>query len=91
MTSKRALDICNICRTRNPKSHNVAFRQNHSTGFIERWLEYIFILGCLQEFVNYADVLPALALLTSHSLVLILLSNDNCDSNGVGLGNLIVL
>ena len=63
---KERLDICDIWRIRNPKRQNFTFRQNHSTGFIERRLDYIFISNCLQEFVNYTDVLPAIS--TDHSL-----------------------
>ena len=40
---RESLDICGIWRIRNPK--------NHSTGFIERWLDYISISKYLQEFV----------------------------------------
>ena len=58
---EESLDICDIWRIRNPKHQNFTFRQNHSTGFIERQLDYIFISNCLQEFVNYTDVLPALS------------------------------
>ena len=43
-----------------------------------------FISNCLQEFVNYTDVLPALW--TDHSPVLISLSNANSDNNSRGLG-----
>ena len=53
---KKSLDISDIWRIRNPKRQNFTFRQNHSTGFIERRLDYIFISNCLQEFVNYTDV-----------------------------------
>ena len=77
------MDICDIWRIRNPKRQNFTFRQNHSTGFIERRLDYIFVSNCLQEFVNYTDVLPAIS--TDHSPVLISLSNDNSDNNGRGL------
>ena len=72
--------ICDIWRIRNPKRQNFSFRQNHSTGFKESWLDYIFVSNCLQEFVNYTDVLPAIS--TDHSPVLISLSNDNSDNNG---------
>ena len=41
------------------------------------------ISNCLQEFVNYTDVSPAIS--TDHSPVLISLSNDNSDNNGRGL------
>ena len=37
------------------------FRQNHSTGFIERRLDYIFISNCNKEFANNRDILPALS------------------------------
>ena len=40
---KESLDICDIWRIRNPKRQNFTFRQNHSTGFIERGLDYIFV------------------------------------------------
>ena len=55
---KKSLDICDIWRIRNPKRQNFTFRQNHSTGFAERQLDYIFVSNCLQEFVNYTDVFP---------------------------------
>ena len=80
---KESLDICDIWRIRNPKRQNFTFRQNHSTGFIERQLDYYFVSNCLQEFVNYTDVLPAIS--TDHSPVLISLSNGNSDNNGRGL------
>ena len=76
------INICHICRIRNPKRQNFIFKQNHSTGFIERRLDCIFVSNCLQEFVNYTDVLSAIS--TDHSPVLISLSNDNFD-NGRGL------
>ena len=80
---KKSLDICDIWRIRNPKRQNFTFRQNHSTGFAEHQLDYIFVSNCLQEFVNYTDVLPAIS--TDHSPILISLSNDNSDNNGRGL------
>ena len=80
---KERLDICDICRIRNPKHQNFTFRQNHSTGFIERLLDYIFVSNCLQQFVNHTNVL--LAISTDHSPVLMSLSNNNSDNNGRGL------
>ena len=57
---KESLYICDIWRIRNPKRQNFTFRQNDSTGFIERQLDYIFISNCLQEFVNYTNlIIPA--------------------------------
>ena len=80
---KESLDICDIWRIRNLKRKNVTFRQIHSTEFIERRLDYIFISNCLQEFVNYTDVLSAIS--TDRSPVSISLSNDNSDNNSRGL------
>ena len=77
-----SFDICDIWRIRNPKRQNFTFRQNQSTGFIERRLDYIFVSNCLQEFVNY-NVLPAIS--TDHSPVLTSFSNDNSDNNARGL------
>ena len=57
---KESLDICGIWRSRNPKRKNVTCRQIHPTGFIERRLDYIIISNCLQEFVNYTDVLSSI-------------------------------
>ena len=45
---KESLDICDIWRIRNPKRQNFTFRQNHSTGFIERRLDHIFVSNSLQ-------------------------------------------
>ena len=80
---KETLDICDIWRIRNFKRQNFAFRRNHSIGFIERQLDYIFVSNCLQEFFNYTDVLPAIS--TDHFPVLISLSNNNSGNNGRGL------
>ena len=66
-----SLDICDSWRIRNPKRQNFTFRQNHSTLFTEERLDYIFVSNCLQEFINYTDVLPAIS--TEHFPVLILL------------------
>ena len=80
---KETLDICDIWRIRNFKRQNFTFRRNHSIGFIERQLDYIFVSNCLQEFFNYTDVLPAIS--TDYFPVLISLSNNNSGNNGRGL------
>ena len=49
---KERLNLCHIWRIRNPMRQNFTFRQNHSTGFIERRLVSIFVSNCLREFVN---------------------------------------
>ena len=58
---KESLDICDIWRIRKPKRESFTFRQNRSTGFKDRQLDYIFVSNCLQEFVNYIDVLPTIS------------------------------
>ena len=72
---KERLDIHDIWRIRNPNRQSFAFRQNHSIRFIERRLDYIFVFNCIQESVNYTDVLPAIS--TDYSPVLISISNNN--------------
>ena len=67
--TKERLDICHIWRIRNSKGQNFTFRQNHTTGFMGRRLDYIFVFNYLQEFVNFTTVL--LAISTDHSLILI--------------------
>ena len=42
------LDLCDIWRIRNPKRKPFTFRQHHSTGFIQRRLDYFFISNSLQ-------------------------------------------
>ena len=79
---KESLDICDIWRIRNPNTWNFTFRQNHSSGFIEHWLDYILILNCLQEFVNNTDILFAIS--TDHSPYFISLLSDKSDRNGNG-------
>ena len=74
------LGICNIWRIRNPNTRNFTFNQNHSTRFIERRLDCIFISSCLQEFVNNTDIVPVLS--TDHSPLLI--PSDKSDKNGNG-------
>ena len=79
---KESLDICDIWRIRNPNTWNFTFRQNHSSGFIEHWLEYLLIFNCLQEFVNNTDILFAIS--TDHSPYFISLLSDKSDRNGNG-------
>ena len=50
---KESLDICDIWRIRNPNTRNFICRQNHSTWFIERRLDYIFIPNCLLTQIYY--------------------------------------
>ena len=58
-------DLCNIWRIRNPSKKLYTFRENHSSGIINRRLDYIFILNKLQEFSNDTDIIRAFK--TDHS------------------------
>ena len=59
------LDLCDIWRIRNPKRKRFTFRQHHSTGFIQRRLDYFFISNSLQESTKTTDTLAAFS--TDHS------------------------
>ena len=59
------LDLCDIWRIRNPKRKRFTFRQHHSTGFIQRRLDYFFISNSLQESIKTTDTLAAFS--TNHS------------------------
>ena len=43
---KESVNLCSIWRIRNPKFKRYTFRQNHSSGFIQRRLDYIFFVKC---------------------------------------------
>ena len=64
---KESYDLCDIWRIRNPVTSTFTFRQKHSTGFIQRMFDYIFISNSLQEFVNDTRILTSLS--TDHSPV----------------------
>ena len=59
------LDLCDIWRIRNPKRKRFTVRQHHSTGFIQRRLDYFFISNSLQESIKTTDTLVAFS--TDHS------------------------
>ena len=62
-------DLCNIWRIRNPTRKSQTFGQNHSSGIINRRLDYIFISNKLQEFSNDTVIIPGFK--TDHSSVLV--------------------
>ena len=57
------------------KSRRFTFTQKYSSGFIQRRLDYIFILNTLQELVTTTEILTPI--LTDHSPVLFSLSKGN--------------
>ena len=54
---KESYDLCNTWRVRNKKSRQCTFTQQHSSGFIQRRLDYIFISNTLQELVTTTEIL----------------------------------
>ena len=69
---KESYDLCDIWRVRNMKSRRFTFTQKHSSGFIQRKLDYIFISNTLQELVNTTEILTPIS--TDNSPVLFSLS-----------------
>ena len=63
------VDLWDIWGIRNPKRKRFTFRQHHSTGFIERRLDYFFISNSLQESIKTKDTLAAFS--TDHFLYVI--------------------
>ena len=56
------LDLCDIWRIRNPKRKRFTFSKHHSTGFIQRFLDYFFIPSSLQESIKTTDTLAAFSM-----------------------------
>ena len=46
---KESYDLCHIWRVRNMKSRQFTFTQQHSSSFIQRILDYIFISNTLRQ------------------------------------------
>ena len=69
------LDLCDIWRIRNPKRQRFTFRQNHSTGIIQRRLDYFFISNSFQESIKTTDTLAAFS--TNHSAITLSLCHLN--------------
>ena len=79
---KETYNLCDIWRIRNPKSKTFTFRQNHTSGFIQRRLDYILISNSLQEHVKKADILASLS--SDHSPTFLYFSK--CEHTAKGKG-----
>ena len=54
------LHLCDIWIIHNPKRKRFTYRWHHSTGFIQRRLDYyFFVSNSLREFVKFTDALAA--------------------------------
>ena len=71
---KEKLNLCDIWRIRNPKTKQCTFRQ-HSSGFIQRRLDYIFISQNFQEIAIHTKIPNAIS--TDYSPVLCSFQNVN--------------
>ena len=69
---KEEYDLCDICRIRKPTKKLYTFRESHSSGIINRSLDYTFISNKLQEFSNNPDIFPAFKI--DHSSILVTIS-----------------
>ena len=83
LSLKESLNLCDIWRIKNPLSCRFTFRQNHSTGLIQRRLDYLFISIALQERVEKVDILNSLS--TDHSPVFCSLGKNIFTKKGPGL------
>ena len=79
---KESYDLCDIWRVRNKKSRQCIFTQQHSSGFIERRFDYIFISNALQELVNMTEILAPIS--TDRCSVILSLSKGNDCLRGKG-------
>ena len=52
---KEPYDLCNIWGVKNTKLKRFTFEQEHSSGFIQRRLDYMFISKTFQEFEIMTD------------------------------------
>ena len=59
------LDLCDIWRICNPKRKRFTFREHHSSGLIQRRLDYFFMSNFLQESIKNTVTLAAFS--TVHS------------------------
>ena len=69
---KEEYDLCDIWRIRKPTKKLYTSRENHSSGIINRRLDYTFISNKLQEFSNDPDIFPAFKI--DHSSILVTIS-----------------
>ena len=72
-----------IWRIRNPNTKRYTFRQQHSSGYTQRRLDYFSMSNVLQESVKNPDVLTAFS--TDHSPIMFSLSSKSEGKRGKGL------
>ena len=80
---KEKFNLCDIWRIRNPKIKRFTFRQQHTSGFIQKRLDCFSVSNLLQESVNNTDILAAFS--TDHSPLLFSLDLRKDENRGKGL------
>ena len=66
-TSKILQLTVDIWRITKSTTNRSTFRQNHSSGFIQRRLDYVFVTNSLQESIQKTNILPSFAAIIRHS------------------------
>ena len=82
---KVTYDLCDIWRIRNKKVKQFTFTQQHSSGFIQRRLDYFFISNGLQKFASTTDILTPIS--TNDSPVLFSLQREKVILEVKAFGN----
>ena len=80
---KEKFSLLDIWRIQNPKTKCFTFTQHHTTGFIQRRLDYFFISNQLQETVRKTDTLAAFT--SDHYPLIFNLSMNQDETRGKGL------
>ena len=70
-------------RIRNPNTNRYTFHQQHSSGYIQRRLDYFFISNISQEYLKKPNVLAAFS--TDHSPIMFSLFSKSEETGGKGL------
>ena len=60
-------NLVDIWRITKSTTNRSTFRQNHSSGFIQRRLDYVFVTNSLQESIQKTNILPSFAAIIRHS------------------------
>ena len=76
-------DLRDSWRIRNPNTKRYTFHQQHSSGYIQRRLDYFFISNVLQESVNNTDVLATFS--NDHSAIIFYLFSKSEGTRSKGL------
>ena len=78
---KKSYNLCDIWRVKNKKSRQCTFTKQHSSGFIQGRLGYIFISNTLQELVITTEILAPIS--NAHCPVILSLSKGNDCLRGI--------